>query len=852
MASKTDDAVPEIHRFDGLTAEIGGRTWINGIGNAPCDVVLVDTWPSDDVRRSRRPFTDRSGRVLTNLLREAGLSPQRCYATYAVKFPAAQGRKPSARDRKLCQTMLREEIARADPRVVVALGSDAWASLVDVRAYPHGKSRGEPLEIDGRTYFATFNLGQVMLNGGEYFRDGLSLDQVPPHVVVHDAVREMRIVRDLADGIDVRAAWDDARPSYRVVRTAQEAKEFREYLQATYDGGALICLDCEWEGDNWLDPKRYIRTIQMGFDKGLAVIFELADAGGADVTDDRALVMGEIRAILEWERTGVVGHNVIADGQWLLQEGIDIRDRVVYDTMLGQYLLGEDGPFGLEECAMRHAPYGRYCGELERWVHTHAKECRHGFGAVPRDILLPYGAADVDCLRYIMEAQIPRIRALGYMEPRGTAREYPSLLDETLNTQRVLYELEGTGMPVDRERLNSMIDAFQSKKAELLAQVVSGAAVAGMPDFNPGSSAQVRKLLFEVLGLPPVKTTAGKDWAESVGNRGLDEELDVSAATDKQTLEILGDRHPLVHALLQFRRIDQYCKTWLRHADPKNPGRGIEGQMWADGRLHSHMSQLSTTSRFKSSSPNCITGDAEVLTDRGWLRWDEAYRRRGEGLRLAQWDHASPNRDITFAEPLEWHTAYADTVRVRAGKHLDLRCTPNHRFYVYDSATGTPMAEPVCAKDLVNARACSVPQCGILTEAPGKLHLTDAEVTILCATQADVRGGRGVSLRNVEVTPDKPDDVYCATMPLGTLIVKNKGNVLFLGNSQNFPKKAEGFLTEVFGEGNVPPVLRTIIVPPDGMVMMEADFQQAELFTIASLSGDQHMIDVLKTPGRDS
>ena len=43
-----------------------------------------------------------------------------------------------------------------------------------------------------------------------------------------------------------------------------------------------------------------------------------------------------------------------------------------------------------------------------------------------------------------------------------------------------------------------------------------------------------------------------------------------------------------------------------------------------------------------------------------------------------------------------------------------------------------------------------------------------------------------------------------------------------------FPKKAEGFMTEIFGAGNEPPVVRTIVVPPDGMVMMEADFQQAE------------------------
>lgn len=45
-------------------------------------------------------------------------------------------------------------------------------------------------------------------------------------------------------------------------------------------------------------------------------------------------------------------------------------------------------------------------------------------------------------------------------------------------------------------------------------------------------------------------------------------------------------------------------------------------------------------------------------------------------------------------------------------------------------------------------------------------------------------------------------------------------------SEQNFPKKAEGFLTEIFGKDNVPPVIRTIVVPPDGYVMMEADFEK--------------------------
>ena len=669
---------PEVHRFDETHRDIAGKRWYNGVGNPNADILFVDNWPGDEIKRTNRPLSDRVGKCLQWLLRLAEIDPRRCYYTYMVKYPFGTGKKPSGADKAACATMLREEIEAVSPKVVVAFGSDAWAAVAPARERPFACCRGEPVVTDtAKTLFPTYNLAQVMMNGGEGYKDRLALSDIPPHVLVHQAVRELKLVKRIADGENLQATYAAHKPVYDVLTTPEDVDFVHEQVMAMVDGrrvaDGLLCLDCEWDGRNWLDPDRYIRTVQIGYAKGRVAIVKLHEAGGLPSHPDTSAVMAAVKRWLEDPRCGIVGHNVISDGEWLLQEGIDIRPRVVYDTMLGEYLLCEDGPFGLEEAAMKYAPYGRYCSELECWVKRHGKECKLGFGNVPDPILLPYGAADVDCLRYIMEAQLPMLEKLGYLAPRGVGGEYPSMLQTTLNTQRVIYEIEGTGLPVDRQRLNELIDVFQAKKDELLAQLVKGAAEAGMPDFNPGSSLQVRELLFQKLGLSPVKTTAGKDWAEAVGNWGMDDEMDVSPGTDKQTLEILGDVHPLVHLLLQYRRVEQYTKTWLRHKDDKNPDRGLEAQMWADGRLHSHMSQLSTTSRFKSSSPN----------------------------------------------------------------------------------------------------------------------------------------------------------------------------------AQNFPKKAEGFFGEIFGKDNVPPVIRTVVVPPPGMVMMEADFQQAELFTIASLSGDPHMIDMLKTPGRD-
>ena len=70
-------------------------------------------------------------------------------------------------------------------------------------------------------------------------------------------------------------------------------------------------------------------------------------------------------------------------------------------------------------------------------------------------------------------------------------------------------------------------------------------------------------------------------------------------------------------------------------------------------------------------------------------------------------------------------------------------------------------------------------------------------------------------------------------------------------NCQNWSKSAERFLVEIFGKDNMPKSMRSVGIPPEGCVMIEGDFCQAELFTLQGLSGDPNMEKALTTPGKD-
>ena len=98
----------------------------------------------------------------------------------------------------------------------------------------------------------------------------------------------------------------------------------------------------------------------------------------------------------------------------------------------------------------------------------------------------------------------------------------------------------------------------------------------------------------------------------------------------------------------------------------------------------------------------------------------------------------------------------------------------------------------------------------------------------------------------------KGDDIVCSTRRRVAAERRvGKQRVRLNEWCQNFPKQAEAYVSDIFGKGNEPPLLRTIIKPKDGWVMIEGDYKQAELFTLANLSQDENMLKALTTPGID-
>ncbi len=140
----------------------------------------------------------------------------------------------------------------------------------------------------------------------------------------------------------------------------------------------------------------------------------------------------------------------------------------------------------------------------------------------------------------------------------------------------VLAEMEQTGVRIDRAFLDQMRAELQKQCNELETRIHEHA---GEP-FVVNSVPQLRRVLFEVLELTPVKRTK------------------TGPSTDADSLQKMAaaNAHPILADLLRYREVEKLRSTYADALPPL---------IQADGRIHATFNQLATTTgRISSESPN--------------------------------------------------------------------------------------------------------------------------------------------------------------------------------------------------------------------------------------------------------
>ena len=108
-----------------------------GEGSKGSKVLFVGEQPGDQEDLAGKPFVGPSGRLLDELMEEAGIDRETVYVTNAIKHFKWEARgkrrlhsKPTAREVAACRPWLEAEIAIVAPSMPVCLGATAAQSLM--------------------------------------------------------------------------------------------------------------------------------------------------------------------------------------------------------------------------------------------------------------------------------------------------------------------------------------------------------------------------------------------------------------------------------------------------------------------------------------------------------------------------------------------------------------------------------------------------------------------------------------------------------------------------------------------------------------------------------------------------
>ncbi len=121
-------------------------------GTRKARLMLVGEQPGDAEDREGEPFVGPAGRILDEVLEEAGIDRREVYITNAVKHFRHEMRgkrrihqKPTVSHITACRPWLEAELTAVDPVVVICLGTSAGRAVLG-RPARIGAERGQVLE----------------------------------------------------------------------------------------------------------------------------------------------------------------------------------------------------------------------------------------------------------------------------------------------------------------------------------------------------------------------------------------------------------------------------------------------------------------------------------------------------------------------------------------------------------------------------------------------------------------------------------------------------------------------------------------------------------------------------------
>ncbi len=343
--------------------------------------------------------------------------------------------------------------------------------------------------------------------------------------------------------------------------TITTPEQLDEWL-AKINSADIISFDTETTG---LDPLvSKIVGLSLSVKAGEAAYLPLThDYFDAPEQLDLKATLATLKPILENPDIKKVGQNLKYDKHILENHGIQLNG-IAHDTMLQSYVLESHRTHNMDDLAMRHLALETI--HFEDVAGKGAKQVP--FNQVTVETASDYAAEDADITLQLHQTLLPHITKDEKLNYIYSEIEMPSM--------EVLYTIERNGVLIDANMLNKQSNEIGMRLVELENKAYELAD----QKFNLASPNQLQEILFDKLGIKPLKKTpSGKP------------------STNEDVLQELALDHPLPKVLLEYRGLAKLKSTYTDKL-PKMINQET-------GRVHTSYNQaVAITGRLASSDPN--------------------------------------------------------------------------------------------------------------------------------------------------------------------------------------------------------------------------------------------------------
>ncbi|AJJ47481.1 DNA polymerase I [Francisella tularensis subsp. novicida] len=273
-------------------------------------------------------------------------------------------------------------------------------------------------------------------------------------------------------------------------------------------------------------------------------------------------VLDKLKPLFADSKKVKVAHNFKFDEKVLSKYAIEINGKVD-DTMIMAYVLKSSGKHDMDSLSKEHLgiepiAYIAIAGTGKQ---------QQTLDQVDIEIVAKYAAEDADItfrLFNYFKALLEQDKVL-----------YKLYCELEMPLTIILNQMEKTGVKIDATKLIQQSASLETSIKELESKCYN---LAGQ-EFNLSSPVQLREILFEKMGLPPVKKTA----------KG-------QVSTSEEVLVQLAEDYEIAALIMKYRHLSKLKNTYTDKL-PK--------MLDANGRVHTSYNQTGTvTGRLSSSDPN--------------------------------------------------------------------------------------------------------------------------------------------------------------------------------------------------------------------------------------------------------